>query len=79
MQLDISSEAKQIVWETRHSLAGTKELGAIPIDEITLVHQAIDESFLFSYRLLILICSGLAMISALCSVFLIAPAQEAKS
>src|SRR5262249_41645629 len=69
--LNLTPELKQHLEDQRIKLAAIQIPGSVDIRSRDAIKQAIDESFVAGFRLVMLIASALALASAACSWFII--------
>ncbi len=71
MRLEIPPEVQQILEGQRINLAGAKVPTGLSSEMSKALEQAIAESFVASFRLVMLIAAGLALASALSALLMI--------
>jgi len=69
--LDVPSALKEIVWASRQDLAAASVPASAGPGIEQELQSAVDASFVTSYRLVIGICAGLALLSAACAALTI--------
>ncbi len=70
-QLQLSPEVRHVIDAQRAKLAGIQIPANVSVQVHTSLKSAIDEAFVSGFRLISLICAGLALASALCAWALI--------
>jgi EmrB/QacA subfamily drug resistance transporter len=76
-QLPLPATIQQAVAAQGHKLAAIQFPNGISGEARTQIKQAIDEAFVASFRLAALICSGLGLLGACCSWFMIRDSHKA--
>lgn len=77
MNLDLPGEVRRVLYEERVNLAAAEVPAEIEGSRRIVLEQAIDASFVKSFRIIMFIAAGLAFVSAVCAALLIDPAMIA--
>ncbi len=71
--LSVPETMKEAVWGSRNDLAAAKDVLDTERGDNLEIAGVIDHSFLYSFRIVMLICAGLAWASSLCALWLVKP------
>ncbi|HZO71779.1 MAG TPA: MFS transporter [Ktedonobacteraceae bacterium] len=73
----LNPEARRILEQQRNKFVGIEIPGNVSNETRSAIRQTVDEAFVFGFRLVMLIGSGLAITGAFCALLLVSPRGKA--